>query len=81
MNSDDVAKEGQGSCEGFSDSRVTGVANWRLSRQWGLRSTCAQQRGSWEPNGNNLGFCRSSELRLFHICWRACSLLYVCILK
>lgn len=76
MNSDDVAREGQGqgSCEGFSDSRVAGMTNWRLSRQWGLRSGCAQQRGSWEPNGDNLGFCRSSGPRWFHICWRGMQL-------
>ena len=83
LNSDDVAKEGPGrvSCEGFSDSRVTGMMNWRLSRQWDLRSGCAQQRGSWESNGDNLGFHRSSQLRVLHICWRACSSLYVYILK
>ena len=83
LNSDDVAKEGpgRGSCEGFSDSRVTGMTNWRLSRQWGLRSGCAQRRGSWEPNGDNLGFHRSSQPRVLHIYWRACSSLYVYILK
>lgn len=83
VNPKDVARGGQGggSCEGFSDSGVTGMTNWRLSRQWGLRSRCTQQRGSWEPNGDNLGFCRSSEPRLFHICYRACSSLYVYILK
>jgi hypothetical protein len=70
VSSDDVAKEGRGwgSCEGFSDSRVTGMTCWRLSRQWGLRSSRAQQRSSWEPDGDNLGFCRSAP-RLFHICW------------
>lgn len=82
-SSADVAKEGQewGSCDGFSDCGVTGMTHWRPSRPWGLRSSSAQQRSSWEPNGDNLGFCRSSEPRLFHICWRACSSLYVCILK
>lgn len=66
VSSEDVA--GMGSCEGFADSRVTGMTNWGLSRPWALRSHCAQQRVSWESNGDNLGFCRSTESRLFHIC-------------
>lgn len=53
VNSDDVAKEGQGqgSCERFSDSRVTGMTNWRLFRQWGLRSGWAHK----ELPGNLMG--------------------------